>query len=138
MLLLPDVPTLEALQNYKRNLNRSPNSAVVTNMLDLNTITSAMTLPSSVDNLFAGGSNGLSTVNSTMFYIPQDGLVTYGVNGACLTGATQIKWIGQLAKLEDKFTLHADGKHKLHHGGWLLITLGTHHLRYVHLHYLKT
>ena len=29
-----------------------------------------------------------------------------------------------------QFVLHADGKHKLHHGGWLLITLGTHFLRW--------
>ena len=34
-------------------------------------------------------------------------------------------------EMEDHFTLHMDGKHKLHHGVWVLITLGTHCLRVV-------
>jgi hypothetical protein len=59
--------------------------------------------------------------------IPQDAGV-YGVDGACLTGPTQIKWIGQLLERDYMFAFHIDGKYKLHHGQWILCTLGTHML----------
>ena len=60
--------------------------------------------------------------------IPQQA-AAFQVDGACFTGPTQIKWIEQLLKLAKKFTLHMDGKYKLHHGVWILITLGTHCLK---------
>ena len=63
-----------------------------------------------------------------MFYIPLScGL--YNCEGATFTGPMQIQWIGQLVKRHGNFILHMDGKHKLHHGDWMLITIGTHHLR---------
>lgn len=44
-----------------------------------------------------------------------------------LTMHTQIDWIRQLAlELAGKFTWHTDGKHKLHHGKWVLVTCGPH------------
>ena len=55
----------------------------------------------------------------------------YAVDGACFTGRMQISWIGQLVqRLAKKFTLHADTKHKLHHGEWVLTTVGIHVLRW--------
>lgn len=60
--------------------------------------------------------------------IPQQA-AAFRVDGACFTGPTQIKWMQQLMKLPKKFTLHMDGKYKLHHGVWILITLGTHCLK---------
>jgi hypothetical protein len=62
-------------------------------------------------------------------YVPMDN-VTYGVEGACLTGRQQIQWVQQLLDMPHQFVLHIDGKHKLHHGGWILITVGTHTLRW--------
>ena len=41
----------------------------------------------------------------------------------------QINWIGQLVESEVRFALHIDGKHKLHHGKWMLVTIGTHDIR---------
>ena len=35
-------------------------------------------------------------------------------------------WVLQLVHHARQWVLHVDGKHKLHHGKWLLITLGTH------------
>ena len=58
--------------------------------------------------------------------------ISYHVEGRCFTGRVQIKWIGQLVKRPYLFVLHSDGKHKLHHGGWLLISIGTHHIRCVY------
>ena len=55
--------------------------------------------------------------------------------GALFTGSTQVHWLSQLVQMQHKFVLHADGKHKLHHGQWILLTCGTHHLRYDTHHY---
>lgn len=60
--------------------------------------------------------------------IPQHA-ASHQVDGACFTGPRQINWISQLTKLDHHFVLHIDGKYKLHHGIWVLITLGSHCLR---------
>lgn len=59
--------------------------------------------------------------------MPMD-LEAYNVEGAVFTGAAQIKWIVQLAQpeMQRQFVLHGDGKHKLHCGKWILLTMGTH------------
>ncbi len=54
----------------------------------------------------------------------------FSVSGECFIGTQQIKWIGQLGKIPFKFVLHIDGKYKLHHGKWILITIGVHVLRW--------
>ena len=54
----------------------------------------------------------------------------FSVSGECFIGPQQIKWIGQLGKIPFQFVLHVDGKYKLHHGKWILITLGVHILRW--------
>ena len=41
-----------------------------------------------------------------------------------------VEFIGQLVRLTWTWALHGDGKHKLHHGRWVLITFGTHHLKW--------
>ena len=66
-----------------------------------------------------------------MMWVPLDG-THYDVTGAVSTGPVQVKWIEQLTQREMQFnfTLHADGKYKLHHGGFILMPLGTHTLRY--------
>jgi hypothetical protein len=44
--------------------------------------------------------------------------------------ATQVNWMKQMVDLKDVFlfTLHVDGKYKVHYGGWLLHSIGTHAL----------
>ena len=42
----------------------------------------------------------------------------------------QVLWIGQLKEHKFWFVLHVDGKHKLHHGKWILISVGTHAVEY--------
>ena len=64
-----------------------------------------------------------------MLYVPMDNLA-FQVEGALLTGRMQLHWLKQLLAMPLGFVLHADGKHKLHHGGWILIALGTHQLRW--------
>ena len=63
------------------------------------------------------------------YYIPQPAQ-SYGVQGACFTGPRQINWLGELLQLGPRqAVLHMDGKYKLHHGEWVLLTLGSHCLR---------
>jgi hypothetical protein len=62
--------------------------------------------------------------------IPQDANV-FSVDGACFTGPTQIKWMQQLLQHNGHFSLHMDGKYKLHHGVWILLTIGTHCIKVV-------
>ena len=64
-----------------------------------------------------------------LLHVPIDALA-FGVEGAVFTGRMQLHWLSQLVNMPHQFVLHMDGKHKLHHGGWLLTSLGTHHLRW--------
>ena len=52
------------------------------------------------------------------------------VHAICMTAKRQILWINQLVESKVKFVLHVDGKHKLHHGKWILMTIGPHVLRH--------
>ena len=71
-------------------------------------------------------------------HIPMD-CATYNTEGLCLTGPVQLKWMEQLLEHPREFVLHVDGKHKLHHGGWVLMTIGIHILRWdEHHHTLST
>ena len=48
------------------------------------------------------------------------------VDAVVLTGKTQVNWMLQLVEHGRQWVLHVDGKHKLHQGDWLLVTMGTH------------
>ena len=67
------------------------------------------------------------------FCIPQ-AAATFGVEGACFTGPMHMQWVSQLAEHAQQFTSHIDGKYKLHHGVWILLTLGTHEIKVVGEH----
>ena len=51
------------------------------------------------------------------------------VEAVVLTSKVQVNWILQLMALGMLWVLHIDGKHKLHHGKWLLVTFGTHEVQ---------
>ena len=99
-----------------------------------------LTMPSSLNLLLSSGANSSASVVPAarrLLYIPLDDV--YEVEGACLTGPMQIQWIGQLTQMSRKFVLHADSKFKLHHGEWVLTTIGVHWLRWdAHHHTLTT
>ena len=63
----------------------------------------------------------------------------FAVHGHCFTGPVQVSWMFQLLQRPRQFAIHIDGKHKLHHAGFILITLGTHYLVWdSHKHELRT
>ena len=43
-----------------------------------------------------------------------------------LLGKNQVQHLLQLVKYRHRWPLHVDGMHKLHEGGWILLTCGTH------------
>ena len=85
--------------------------------------------PNASDLVFAADGGVITTTPSRMFVIPLQAS-DFSVSGECFIGPQQIKWIGQLGKIPFKFVLHIDGKYKLHHGKWILITIGVHVLRW--------
>lgn len=52
------------------------------------------------------------------------------VDAVVLTMREQMLWLEQCVLCRQDTMVHMDGKYKLHHGGWLLVTLGCHCLRY--------
>ena len=135
------VPKLAWLQRKMKTLKAGKTSGIqVTSLLELKQFMTPLLMPPSISALTAATSGVVQAVGSSttagmrMVHIPLP--LVYDTEGACLTGPAQIGWMGQLVNMPLKFVLHADGKHKLHHGGWLLITLGTHFLRW-DTHHLK-
>lgn len=121
------VPKLRALGNYKSRQKKLKTCGVkMTNLLEVVQFFhqhAKYTLPSSISTNFeAPASDG------TTLYIPQN-YTMYDVEGVAMTGRTQLGWIGQLSTMPRQFVLHADGKYKLHHDKWILMSVGTHHLR---------
>jgi hypothetical protein len=62
------------------------------------------------------------------YMVPMNMELLSSVQAVCFTGLTQIKWLLQLAATDFKYTMHIDGVHKLHHGEWILVTIGPHAL----------
>ena len=62
------------------------------------------------------------------YMVPMNMELLSSVQAVCFTGRTQIKWLLQLATTDFKYTMHIDGVHKLHHGEWILVTIGPHAL----------
>ncbi len=50
----------------------------------------------------------------------------YDCTGLTLICLKNVNWIKQLVEMPLQWQLHGDGKHKLHHGKWILVTFGTH------------
>ena len=121
--ILPGVPSLQAIQNRKRNLKRAQLAGVqVTSLVQLKHLCLDMPMPKTL-SLRSDVTHSLVTTVSErtgMLHIPVDGL-PFDVEGAVFSGKTQLKWIKQLVKLPYKFVLHADGKYKMHHGRYACI-----------------
>ena len=116
-----DLPSAYNIRQRKKTMRRSEVAGLqVKCILELKRFCHPYTYPT-LENL--------ETWDQTLIYIPLDA-TEYSVEGACFTGKMQINWIGQLMERPHQFALHADGKHKLHHGKWILQTLGSHYLKW--------
>ena len=126
---------MKAIQNMVFRVKKKRTAGVqVTTRLDLLQYCRQYSLPSQdvcrllLTDPAAEGARAL--MRQEYIYIPQSA-ASFAVEGACFTGPQQIEWARQLLQHDKQFVLHMDGKYKLHHGVWVLITLGTHCLRAV-------
>ena len=69
-------------------------------------------------------------VSYQLYVVPMDLGRHLNVEAVALTASIQVGWIEQLTKMPQRFVLHIDGKHKIHFGKWILITVGTHSIKY--------
>ena len=124
------------MQNYVNKVKASKVAGLyMQSISDMIAYSQALSIPPTLSLLTAAPSSALVTsVVTESLYIPMDCLA-YGIHGACYTGKVQVtKWMAQLAQRPLQWQLHIDGKYKLHHQKFLLLTLGTHRLRYDHVH----
>ena len=124
------VPDLEGYQNYGRELARSKQPAVVEfeTRADILTYMRSHALPSTFDEMDDTSFyavDGIADIWSD--FVEPDGSRTLAV---ALISKQCVAWIGQLIELLHAWALHGDGKHKLHIGSWILMTFGTHCLKW--------
>ena len=130
LLVCTGAPSLHQTQMYVKRLKVLAGGYPVQNVLEFKQLCIPLLMPPNVSDLVVAADGGVvTTTPSRMFVIPLQAS-DFSVSGECFTGPQQIKWIGQLGKMPFKFVLHIDGKYKLHHGKWILITIGAHILRW--------
>lgn len=136
--LVTGVANLKAVQNKVARMKKKRVAGVqIINRSDLLEYTQKLELPALpalttarqlTVNPSAAAAKAL--VGREYVCIPQVA-ANFNVDGACFSGPVQIRWVQQLSRRPGQFTLHMDGKYKLHHGLWILISLGTHTLKAV-------
>jgi hypothetical protein len=129
------IPRLKTIQNMVYRAKKQRVAGIqLTNRLDLLQLCRRLLLPPPIiarQIVTNPTARAVATLMGQDYIcIPQDANV-FSVDGACFTGPTQIKWMQQLLELDGQFSLHMDGKYKLHHGVWILLTIGTHCIKVV-------
>ena len=114
---------VEDFQNYRRGLQRGSRPAVVQykNKVDLLNYMKEHALPATITEMQPKKLYAVDGMASIWDSFPE-------VTGMVLVSLKSVQWIGQLLQLEFAWALHGDGKHKLHHGRWILCTFGCHSL----------
>ena len=124
------VPDLTGYENFGRELARSklPRAKQFETRADLLTFMRSTCLPATVGEM---NDTSLYSVDGiadiwTCFEEP-DGSKTLAIP---LISKQCVCWIQQLVALSHAWALHGDGKHKLHIGRYILMTFGTHCLKW--------
>lgn len=63
-----------------------------------------------------------------MYVIPMAWSDYRETEGLLLVSRKGVSWLLQILRSGLRFALHVDGKHKLHHGKWILVNVGVHSL----------
>lgn len=67
-------------------------------------------------------------VRGTMYVVPLDWTKYPKTDGVVLVCQMGLSWLIQMIAAGIKYALHVDGKHKIHHGKWILLNTGVHSL----------
>ena len=133
LLVCTGAPSLGQTQKYVQRLKVLAGGHPVQNVLEFKQLCHPLLMPPTLLDLAVVSDPAATVLASTpplrIMTIPLDAK-DFSVSGECFIGPQQIKWIGQLGKIPFQFVLHIDGKYKLHHGKWILITIGVHVLRW--------
>ena len=144
MLYLAGVPTLAEVQSARKEMKRAKKGPVqLEDLHDLKLLAVEATRPLELmpplgTTVATATAPAAPHHDSKLIHVPMD-CAAYNTEGLVVTGPVQMRWLQQLLERPRQFVLHVDGKHKLHHGGWVLMTVGTHRLRWdEHHHKLST
>ena len=112
-----DIPARKKLRNMRYRLLRVQDK--LESFADILNWAEGLRLPDDLQHL----------EEKKMYVVPLE-YTRSDVEGIVLTGGRHVYWIKQLVENAHKFAfvVHLDGKHKLHMGKWMLLTLGTHSL----------
>lgn len=115
-----DEKALKSYENHKRKLKKSRVAGVIINsIVELRAWTVQHELVDEFKDLLPFATYAVP--------VAYDQWPT--VECVILTSRTQIGWFQQLADVV-AFPAHIDGKFKVHHGKWMLMTVGTHTIKY--------
>ena len=138
MLIWSGVPDLDAYQNYTRGLHRKRKKDLVkgkdeeeshfVTRADLLNFMNDIALPETYSEMIDMKTYAVHYIASCwdQFTEPDDHY-TMGVPLVC---KQNVDWIGQLIMCQHAWALHGDGKHKIHIGKFVLMTFGTHCLKW--------
>ena len=111
------MPELPSFQNFRRKVRRNREAGVIlSDTHDLRQWAKERELPAKLDDVEP----------YVVYSVPYDTSKFPDVEAVAFTMHVQISWIGILVRVSYYYVCHIDGKYKLHHGDWMLITFGTH------------
>ena len=111
-------------REYQRGAgNKNKSKLVYENKADLLNFMRENALPNGVEDMEDGKMYAVDVLADYWHRYPD-------TIAMALVTQQSVRWVGQLVELEWSWALHGDGKHKLHHGRWILMTFGTHCLRW--------
>ena len=121
MTCIAGIATRKQFAEQKKTFKRRKKAGVtLDNYLDLLNWGSTRKLPAKREEM----------APHQLYVVPMDMSQHLNVQAVALTARTQVGWIEQLTKLPKLFVLHIDGKHKIHFGKWIMITVGTHSIEF--------
>jgi len=111
------LPSLQQVQDYTKQAKRAKTAGIqVETVHELRQWAYGHALPHRKEDLEP----------HKVYAVPIDYSSFPNIEAICLTSDRQIGWIMQLNRCPVYYVFHIDGKHKLHHGKWMLITIGVH------------
>jgi len=124
-----DLPDVAAYQSAKREMQRGKNPPIKVYKTkgDLLNFMKDHKLPSSVEEMVDKKLYAVDKMAEIWDAFPNTTALAF-------TAKISVGWMEQLLALQEEtslaWALHGDGKHKLHHGRWVLMTFGTHSLNW--------
>ena len=123
MRLRTGVADLRAFKVYKRTFRKQQTAGIKVDCVnDLKNWAVTHKVPATFEEMDVTG--------ETLYAVPHDWDAYPATVGVVLTGYKGMNWLRQLVQMKPHHVFHIDGKHKLHFGKWIVLTAGTHYLKW--------